>query len=96
MPDLQRYYPGTPAKWETVRLGLIPCRVLEVFKKLDQHWNTLRIELTADRGPYRKGEVIETSPLWVFPLDRIRRGQYYHYLLGGFCWAPKEENEPAR
>ena len=96
---IQTYHPGTPAKWETLQSGLIPCRVLEVFHPPKYgdwpsmglaHWFMVKIQLTADRGPWKKDEVIETFPMHVWPVDRIRKGQYFNYVCGGFRWAPKE------
>jgi hypothetical protein len=84
------FHPGATAVWDTFT-GLVPVKVLDVFRKIDQHWLTLKIEITRDHGPYRKGEVLESSPLWVVPPAFIRKGTYCQYIMPGYRWAPKEE-----
>ena len=53
--------------------GLIPCRVLSI----DPQRNVCA-QLTANRGAYKRGEVLESSHNWVVPRSSVyvRSGQY--------------------
>lgn len=52
------------ATWRTVANGDVPCQVLE-RRPLSNGGARVRIKVTADRGAYKRGEVIETSSSWV-------------------------------
>ena len=53
--------------------GLIPCRVVAVKSRSD-----VQVKLTANRGAYRRGEVLESTASLVVPRGcvHVRCGQY--------------------
>ena len=72
------------AYWDSF-VGLIPCRVVRIEKSPDPNWRDpfgrdygVVATLTADRGPYHRGERIAQSPAHIWPRDYVRskRGTY--------------------
>ncbi len=57
--------------------GMLPCTAL---RELDNGNIALRVNVT--RGGYKRGEIIEGSPLWTIPrahYHKSRRGPFYYY-----------------
>jgi hypothetical protein len=72
------------AYWDTF-VGLIPCKVLRVFNAPEGHGKKVEFTLTANRGPYKRGETHISSALCVCPRDSVhmRSGQY---RIGAYNW----------
>lgn len=68
---------GIHASWDTSH-GLVPCKVLSIF---DSTVTMARIKLTSARGPYKRGEVIETSTTMVYPRDAVFTKNYVPRVL---------------
>lgn len=69
---------GCKAYFETKGFGMIPCIVVTV------KGYSVRAKLTASRGEfdtYRRGEIIETTPLHCFPRKCVRRGRILAYAI---------------
>lgn len=70
-------------------LGLIPCRVLEVFD--DSHGNIstpskIKTIITENKFSYTKGEIVEHSATRVIPKDRINTSGWNIKINTGFVW----------
>lgn len=70
---------GALAYFDSFVAGLVPCKVLSIkgesaeCARSDQE---VTLKLTAARGPYKRGEIMQSSALWVAPRDAIRRTKY--------------------
>lgn len=83
------------AYWDSFS-GLVPCKVIRVETSPDPDWNDafghkycVVAILTANRGPYRKGEQIAQSPAHIWPRDcaKPKRGTYGQtYIVGKYNW----------
>lgn len=65
--------------------GLVPCKVLAVLESGDGHHcsgGRLMIRLTAGRGAYRKGEVLDERAFSVIPRSHARRNK----INVDYCW----------
>lgn len=51
--------------------GMIPCKVVAVVRELDYHYVNVTIKLTASRGAYHAGEVLNENSLHVVPRDCV-------------------------
>lgn len=69
---------GDLAYLETVRDGLVKCKVMYV-KREDNGDLTLVVRVTASRGCYKLGEAIKATALHIIPRGAIykRRGEYF-------------------
>jgi hypothetical protein len=68
---------GIKAYYDTFS-GLIPCKVLRVYRTGNEY-NAVDIKLTAGRGAYKRGEVLQAlSTQHVCPRNAVyvRNGQY--------------------
>lgn len=67
--------------------GLVPCVVKAISGTSPNPISSVEVQfkITADRGAYRKGELLKSSSLWVVPRGAIRRRQYQstigHYTV---------------
>lgn len=66
---------GELCYFETVRDGLVPCRMLSV----DSYHITLKV--TGNRAGYRVGELIGTTPMHAIPRGAVRRRKYATVIL---------------
>lgn len=83
------------AYWDTFG-GLIPCKVIRVEYSPDPNWRdpfgynyAVIAILTANRGPYHKGEQIAQSPNKIWPRDtsKPKRGTYGQtYIVPKYDW----------
>lgn len=91
----EKHYPGEKAYWNTLRSGLIPCTVLEVIVSTDPllTHTEVRIQLTADGAPYKKGELQTVPAPFVYPRSKVRKTRYGHYLFANYEWAPTGEQD---
>jgi hypothetical protein len=67
---------GMAARFDTFA-GLIPCRVRAI--RVDRDGDKLAtIDITRDRGAYRRGEMLEVHARYVIPVKSVftRCGQY--------------------
>jgi hypothetical protein len=60
---------GCKAYYDTFN-GLIDCEVIKI------EGNKVKFKLTETVAAYKKGEVLESSTLWVVPTKAIKRRQY--------------------
>lgn len=90
--EVTLYSDGALANMFTYFSGLIPCKVVNVT---DQLQNTagvfcrhVVVRLTADRGPYRKGETIICPQHNVIPRPYVYwRNRRQHFNYNGWAWA---------
>lgn len=72
---------GTLAYWDTVFSGLVPCRVVAITgpEGRPSADTTVEIELTANRGPYKRGERQRAWSIHVYPRGAVYapRGCYF-------------------
>ena len=79
-----KYAPGTFAFFDTFS-GCIPCKVLSVEGAPGNSSNCkVTIQLTAKRGAYLRGEVLESNALWVIPRPHVRGNR----IFGNYAWIP--------
>ena len=64
--------------------GLIPCKVIDI--KESPGLGNIRIKLTAGRGAYRRGEVLESTWIHVVPRSHVRMSKYGARIIGGYNW----------
>jgi hypothetical protein len=76
---------GDLCYFETVRDGLIPCRMIEPTASMytpDTHFTArVTLKVTRGRAGYRTGEVIETTPLHSIPRAAVVRHRYSTSIL---------------
>jgi len=65
---------GDTAYFGTVRDGLIASKVVSVGQ-----W-TVKLRLTASRGCYERGEIVDTTYMHAIPRPAVRRGRYATYI----------------
>jgi hypothetical protein len=72
------------AYWDTFS-GLIPCKVTRVYNDPEIYGKKVEFTLTANRGPYKRGETHTSSALFVCPRDAVyvRSGRY---RIGSYNW----------
>lgn len=80
---MKSYPPGTLAYFDTFS-GCIPCKVLSV-SGAPGNTSDCRIifKLTASRGAYRRGEVLENDALKIIPRKHFKGNR----ILGGYSWS---------
>lgn len=84
---------GTLAFYDSFA-GLIPCKVEQIEDKLHRDSNLrgcsssciIRAKLTASRGAYKRGEIIESTALHIVPRNYVRRRKYGARIIGGYRW----------
>jgi hypothetical protein len=63
---------GTLAYFDTMRSGLIPCKVVSI-KARETSGHDVTVRLTASRGAYKRGEtVFQISARYVVPRASVR------------------------
>ena len=87
------YYEGTLAFYDTFS-GLVPCKVLEVKSSCYGFrcgpYDTLRIKVTEDHGPYKKDEILTVGAASVPPRKMVRRYSYSSRIITTYMYKPKE------
>ncbi len=83
------------AYWDSFS-GLLPCKIIRVEAHPDPNWQDpfghkycVIAVLTADRGPYYKGEQIAQSPTHIWPCDCVRskRGTFGQVkIVASYNW----------
>ena len=68
--------------------GLVPCKIISILPD-----NRLKIELTATRQAYKRGERLYITQSWVIPREcvKIRSGQYR--ILSNYGWSINERGQ---
>lgn len=89
------------AFWDSFS-GLVPCKVIRIEASPDRDWTDVFghkycvvATITADRGPYRKGQQIAQTPHHIWPRDcaRPKRGTYgMSYIVAPYDWAERLAN----
>lgn len=92
MADQNVFHEGTAAYYDTLQ-GLIPCKVLEITEtgvgfRVGPR-NIIKFKLTADRGAYKKGEILTADARLVPPQKMIRKRQYSSTIITTYKYAPK-------
>lgn len=59
--------------------GLVPCEVVDVLD-----FGCVLVRVTANRGAYRKGEVLQQRGHHVPPREMVRRRKYGNRILTGY------------
>lgn len=84
-----KHKPGGLAYFDSC-LGLIPCRVLSVKNSFIYGAipaKLISIELTANRGCYKKGETLERAcHSMVVPLANVKQRKYGPSIVGRWEW----------
>lgn len=82
--DRNVFHEGTAAYYDTFS-GLIPCKVLEIqevgYGFRCGPYNIIKFKLTADRGAYKKGEILTSDASHVPPQKMIRRRKYSSTIM---------------
>jgi hypothetical protein len=98
--DKHVFRAGTNAVYDTVFNGLIPCKVIEVthdcYGFICGQPDSLTIRLTADHGPYRKGEEIKASGYSVVPRKMLRKRKYSTTVCTSYVWRQDDPPELCR
>lgn len=92
MSDFPVLRVGALAYWNTLFSGLVPCKVLGIKPRDATRKETrpgsehsVTFEITADHGPYKRGEQHACWSLHIVPCNAIKRGQYFpritHYTV---------------
>lgn len=90
--DQRTYKAGTLAYYDTLCAGLVPCKVLHVeaesygFRVATP--KVLTCKITEDRGPYRKGEIMELNAEQAPPRDMVRRTRYTYCVCTAYKYVP--------
>lgn len=74
--------------------GLIPCKVIEIkddFGLNEKYAGKtsgckIQAKITARRGAYLPGEIIESTALHIIPRKNISRRKYGARIIGGYSW----------
>ena len=82
---------GASAYWDTFS-GLIPCKVLKVtevgYGFRCGPYKAVEFQLTADRGPYKRGEILTADASHVPPKSMIRRLKYSNRIITTYMYKP--------
>ena len=89
----EKHYAGELAYWDTLRSGLVPCRVLNVIKDPEIGMTKVTIRVTGERKPYRLGEEHTVNSFRVLPRSRVKKTKYGHHLLQNFRWMSEGEQD---
>ncbi len=91
LAEQRQYRAGTLAYYDTFA-GLIPCKVLEITQICYGFrcgpYDAVRFQLTADRGAYRKGEILTAAASHVPPRGMVRRMQYSCRIITTYQYVP--------
>jgi len=86
------FHKGTLAFYDTFA-GLIPCKVLEVkesgFGFRCGPYDVIKFKLTADRGAYKKGEILTSDAMRVPPRTMIRKSKYSNRIITSYKYVPE-------
>lgn len=92
LADRNVFHEGTAAYYDTIS-GLIPCKVLSIeqpgYGFRCGPYNVIRFKLTADRGAYKKGEILTADAMRVPPQTMILRRKYSSTIITGYKYVPK-------
>lgn len=69
---------GMVARYETLRSGLVPCKVVSIV--LRDGIRVITVKVTRRHYPYDPGNIIETTARHVVPLKSIRRTKYATFI----------------
>jgi hypothetical protein len=81
----REYSVGTFAYIDSLGFGLVPCKVERAY--CNSLGNiSLVVRVTAKRGAFKRGEIVEYSPLWIVPRNHVRRASGQFRNIGGYRW----------
>jgi len=82
---------GALAYYDSLTAGLIPCRVEKHVERSDYAGPEVVVKFTASRGPYKRGETVQSLPRYIVPRFAVhtRGGQY---RIGAYSWTGLESN----
>ncbi|OYW73577.1 MAG: hypothetical protein B7Z37_20925 [Verrucomicrobia bacterium 12-59-8] len=90
--DQNVFHAGTAAYYDTFA-GLVPCKVLRVkqagYGFRCGPYDVIEFKLTADRGAYKRGEVLTADAMRVPPQKMVRRRRFSHTIATGYKYEPK-------
>lgn len=82
------YHAGDLAYIDTLRSGLVPCKVVSVSyeRHFGNDWQVITVKVTGKRPGYKRGDVTTGTRSTIIPRDHIftRAGQYR--ILAGYIW----------
>lgn len=84
---MQTYGIGTLAYFDSLRSGLVPCKVVDI-----QPGRVAVVEITAivtaNRYAYKRGERITFSGTHIIPRKHVKRfrGRIWPTIIGGYRW----------
>ena len=81
----QEHRAGELAYWDTFA-GLVPCKVLAIVQDGKTLTLNARIRLTADRGPYKRGEITLVRASHVAPRSSIRKRKHGTRIVEDYMW----------
>src|SRR5262245_16398196 len=70
--------------------GMVPCRLLRFERGLtffDRHTLLAVVQYTADRGPYRKGDIESWNAPYVIPRNRVTVHRNGRATIAAYDWA---------
>jgi hypothetical protein len=86
------YGVGTLAFYQGVDGAMVPCKVEKITRGA---FGSLSIQarITANRGAWKRGMMVDSTPTWIFPRDRVRLRTAHRlgWVLGGYSWTPSED-----
>lgn len=66
--------------------GLVPCRIVATGDWQDNS-SPMRVQYTATRGPYKRGQCDTWTRGHIVPRDKIRRSKYGSSTILAYDWA---------
>jgi len=88
--DQNVFHEGTSAYYDTFS-GLVPCKVIEIKEQCYGYrcgpYDAVKFKVTADHGPYRKGEILTADASHVPPKSMIRKLQYSNRIRTSYSYS---------
>lgn len=91
--DSNQFTVGTKAYYDTLFHGLIPCVVIGVERKCYGFRcgpNAVSIRLTADRGAYKRGEVLKIDGMHAPPRKMVRTSRGHYRIRTYYSYVPQD------
>lgn len=91
--DNNVFFEGTLALYDTLFNGMIPCKVMSIKEQCYGYkcgpYDTVEIKLTADRGAYKKGEILTVAASACPPKTMIRKRKYGSRIITTYSYKSK-------
>lgn len=86
---------GTLAYYDTLFNGLIPCKVTGIRVYNEHGHYEVFFTITANRGAYKKGEKLSSSPIHVIPRKSVRIRRNGFGVRNNYAWITDESGTHA-